>query len=883
MKHWFATPVLFLTCLFLISTSLLSQELRVTYSCDRCKVSNVLQELSQQHRLIFAYEDQLLADLGTTVKAVDLPLSQILEQVLRPHDLVANQIDQGKYTIIRARTLSMARVSDVRTLRGVVIQRDSGEPLPFATIRLSQQRGISANEAGSFLLQISAPFPDSLTVTYLGYESTSVPCAYDQEMVLTLVPNAPSLDDILITDAVRQTLRIQDAGGFIEMDPGRLHLLSGLGEGDLLRGLQLLPGLTAANERATGLYVRGGTPAENLVLFDGITVYQPGHFFGVLSAFNPESMKDVRLYRSGIGARYGGRTAAVIDITGKPGRVSKPRVGASANLMNAQAFVEIPWAGDKGGLLIAARRSYTDVAPSVFFRRIFDNRFQEGAIYFYGQQSQQAASNVKVDPRLHYYDINAKWLYRPNDRDLISVTAIKSGDELRYDLDRTLDNSPRLMTFDRLRMINDGVASTFARQWNPQHYTRFNTAYSGYRNTYQYSYLLSANGFSYRSDLRRSQQLQDFSTRLEHSWFSGKFWRLSGGIHQTILRLQDVQSQDDSQTDLVEELSDAGQLLHALFVESSYGGPKHGFEAGLRQHLLGDSLKSFFEPRLMAYTLLGKDLRLQANAGRYHQFLNYVSIYNGLEAGEDYWALASETEIPVLRSDMASLSAAWNQGPFLLQVEAYRKQMSGVLASDISYDPNFNETDLREQLVDGVGKVAGLELMLQKKSGRYTGWIAYTYSRVLQRFNESNEGRFTPSAFDRPHQLSVVNQYMNGPWEVSATWILASGIPYTPATSVTSIQLPSGNYLYFLDFGDRNSERLPAYHRADLTATYRFNLSQGKLRAGISVFNAYGRANIGNRVYAVNRPINPGDQASILVLDKPLLGFTPNVFLAWEW
>ena len=875
-----------LMCVYLLISglALMSQDLLVSYRCTECKVSGILNDLSDTYGLIFAYDNQLIGDKVSSIDLIDVPIRDALNAILFPHRLQAIELSRGQYAIEKRGVSTLQRKSEVRVIQGKVIQADTGEPLPFATIRISEQRGASTSESGDFYLLIGSPFPDSLVVTYLGFLPQKVACRYDESIVLQLTPSPTSIEDIIITDGERQTLRINDGGGDIRMDPQRLHLLSGLGESDLLRGLQLLPGLSSANERATGMYVRGGTPAENLILLDGITLYQPGHFFGLLSAINPEAMKDVRMYRSGVGARYGGRTAAVIDITGKPGRVLKPRMGASINLMNAQAFVEVPWQDDKGGLLIAARRSYTDVAPSPFFKQLFNNRFQEGAIYFYGQQSMDNEEDISVNSRLHYFDINAKWLYRPNDKDLISITAIKSGDDLTFGLQEKLGNGLDLITEDRLRLVNDGASGTFARQWNSRHYTRANIAYSGYQNRYHYSYSLDEDGSPiYRSDLRRSQFLKDVSTRIEHSWSPSKTWRSTGGIQQTLLWLDGVQSLDDSQAPISAEETMTRQVLHAAFGEVSYSSKYLGVEAGLRTNMLNNLPSLFIEPRIMAYYQPNEFWRIQANVGRYHQFLNYVSVYNGLEAGEDYWALADQDSVNTLRSDMVSLSLSCDLDQYLFQVEGYMKNMSGLMAYELRYNPNLNETDQGERLTDGQGKVAGIELMIQRKTGNYTGWIAYTYSRVLQRFPGTEEGLLVPASFDRPHQLSVVNQYIAGPWEASATFVLASGIPYTPANGVNGVQLPSGNYLYFLEFGPRNSQRLPAYHRLDLTITHRITYDKGSVKLGASIFNAYGHRNLGNRIFAVNRPANPGEEATVLTLDKPLLGFTPNIFLAWEW
>ena len=860
----------------------MAQHERISYACQSCQLATIFNELSEQEGIIFAYQSELVEGIIVSVKAESADIDDFLNDLLTTHNLKAERLGMGRYAIQRIRTIAIEAPIRSRTISGKVIHLETEAVLPYASIRIDRYRGTSTTEEGTFLLSVFPPFPDSLTITYLGFEPTRIPIVYGDSQLIRLRPVTTSIEDIIITDANHESVRIQDGGAIINIDPKQLHLFSGLGEADIIRGLQLLPGLTAANERASGLYIRGSTPVENLILFDGITVYQPGHFFGLLSAFNADAIRDVKLYRSGVGARYGGRTGGVIDITGKPGRIISPQFSASVNLMNAQMVAQVPWEEDKGGLLISARRSYTDVAPNIFFQRLFDSRFQEGVIYF-GQQSQTQSENITVNPRLHYFDFNAKWLFRPNDRDLFSVTAFKSGDDLLYELEEENDNGQNLISEDILRLVNEGAASTYARQWNKAHYSRLNIAWSGFRNRYQYSYQLLTPPDLYRSDLLRSQWLQDYAIRLEHTWTAPNALRVTAGVHRNILSLQDVVSLDDTQNELSRDVIQSDQGLTAGFVESAYEGIKGGWEIGLRTHLLDDSSMLYPEPRLMGFLRIRDRIRVQGNLGRYHQFLNYVSVYNGLEAGEDFWALADGDSISVLRTDLASVSLSYEHPDFLVQIEGYAKRQSGLMAYGLQYNPNLNETDQRVRITGGKGRATGLELMIQKKTGIYTGWISYTYSRALQHFPDNVENLFTPSSFDRPHQFTSVNQILMGKIQLAGTFVLASGIPVTPANQVTSVELPNETFLYFLEFGERNSVRLPMYHRLDLTATRTFSFPQSKGRIGLSVFNVYGRQNVGNRVYAVNEPQNSEEEASIQILDKTLLGFTPNLFLRWEF
>ena len=320
------------------------------------------------------------------------------------------------------------------TISGIVKDKESGETLPFANVFIKDTNiGTTTNGDGFFTL-FNVPSENStIQVQYLGYKVETLTLTKEivkDKITILLAPDFNKLDEVVInTDSRQQIIKMNENVSQISLSPKRLASIPNLGEKDIFRALQLLPGVSGTNESSAGLYVRGGTPDQNLVLLDGFTVYHVDHFYGFFSAFNSDAIKDIQLFKGGFPAEYGGRISSVMDLTGKRGNINKVSFSGGLSLVSANATLEIP-IGEKANLLLAGRRSYTDIIRSGLYNNIFDlyndNDQSNGTRFPNFNNFQQN----QTQPSFYFYDLNTKFSYNPSDKDIISISMYNGEDNL---------------------------------------------------------------------------------------------------------------------------------------------------------------------------------------------------------------------------------------------------------------------------------------------------------------------------------------------------------------------------------------------------------------------------------------------------------------------
>ncbi|TAE46204.1 MAG: hypothetical protein EAZ89_20550, partial [Bacteroidetes bacterium] len=309
--------------------------------------------------------------------------------------------------------------------------------------------------------------------------------------------------------------------------------------------------------------------------------------------------------------------------------------------------------------------------------------------------------------------------------------------------------------------------------------------------------------------------------------------------------------------------------------------------AGSRETWYTLTSKMYHEPRASLTLNLSRQIRLKAAAGQYHQFIHRMISNNDLGVGEDFWMMADADSLPPSqgRDLMAGITIELKH--FLFEAEAYRKWQKGLLTYTFVYDPLENETLDVGPLSPGNADIKGIDLLFRANFGAYSGWVSYTLSQVVYQFPDLNEGLPYAANHDQRHRVNIVNMWKPGKWEFSAVWAFASGTPYTAATGIVPGATGAHDKdIYFLEFGARNAQRLPAYHRLDLSAARKIAPSSGRwsLLTGVTVLNAYNRSNIQARRYFVGFEEGNDDNTAVIKrTNLNLLGFTPNVFFQMEF
>ncbi|HSW30449.1 MAG TPA: TonB-dependent receptor [Longimicrobiales bacterium] len=767
-----------------------------------------------------------------------------------------------------------------RDIRGVVRDSANHEALPNAFVNLvGAGRRTLTDEFGRFSFVRVGPGPQTLRVEYIGHRSQEValPDGPLEALTILLVPEAIEIEGLTVQTSraiVEPARQISTVG----ISPRQLNALPSVGEPDVFRALQLMPGVSGTNDATSGLYIRGGTPDENLVLLDGMTVYHVDHFFGFFSAFNADAIKDIRLMKGGYPAKYGGRTSSVVEMVGKTGSNDSYNLSAGVNLLSARAVTEVPLGG-KGSWLLSLRRSYTDVIRTGLYDRIFsavggqEESTLAGSGPGGGFRGRGNFASQTLVPDFYFYDLNSKLTYAPTQEDVVAVSLYSGKDNLdQSSAGQTLfaPDGRELVTSDRIDKSNwgnAGASGRWSRRWGSRFTSDVLAAYSRYYSEGNRSNAAGGLGQGFLEDNR----VEEARFRLDNQWQPARGHDISFGWETTHSEVGYAfqQLRGDSVGGSLDLGSDG--LLTSLYAEDQWS-PAGWLDltVGVRNTWYDQTGGTYLEPRLAADLQVSDRWFLKAAWGRYHQFVKRVENENIQQGSRDFWVLAGDN-LPLAYAEHRIAGITYEDDVVLLDAEAYDKVLDGV--SQFSTRARSRpDQELTEFFLSGTGRARGIEFLAQKKRGRLTGWVSYTLSRVDYDLVGFNNDESFPASQDQRHELKVVGVYQLGRWTFGSTWVFGSGKPYTVPEAQYTLTTLDGRELSLIHVGEKNGDRLPAYHRLDVSATRRFESRRLFYELDLSIFNLYGRSNIWYRQFDLS-------QSPMLVTDVTTLGFTPSIGL----
>ncbi|TAE50468.1 MAG: TonB-dependent receptor [Bacteroidetes bacterium] len=772
------------------------------------------------------------------------------------------------------------------TVTGVVRDKESGETLPYANVRVRGAAvGSPTNIDGYFTLLKVPTDTSALIVKYIGYQTGVFYLRPDMDsglVVIEIEPEAYQIETVEVVAEREALLETNDEVSLLKMSPAKIALLPNVGEHDIMRAFQLMPGISAANENSSGLYVRGGTPDQSLVTYDGFTVYHVDHLYGFFSAFNPNAIKDVQLYKGGFEARFGGRLSSVAEITGKEGNRKNFNIGGDIGLLSANVFAEAP-IGDKFTVLVAARRSWR----SPIYNKIFE-RFSGESEQPTGPMGGGAAGITFTETKASsfFYDLNGKVTYRPNEKDLITLSVYNGTDKMDNSRELNLpsfaqglgidfDNS----IVDLTRWGNTGGSLKWSRKWSERFYGNSLISYSSYfseRDRSAQGTITDAEGneTTFKNGTLEDNNLKDFSFRSDYEWKPISHHQIGFGTQITRNRIQYSYSQNDTST--IIDRDDTG-MTYAAYVQDRIQllNNRITLTPGLRYTYFGVTGGNYFEPRFSTTINLTKRLKLKGAYGKYYQFAKRVIREDILQGSRDFWVLADNDKLPVGSSIHYIAGASYETSGFLFDVEAYYKELSGLSEYSLRFTPSFRELSYEENFFEGTGTARGIDVLIQKKYGKLNGWISYSIGEVLNQYDVYGEKAFY-AANDVRHELKLVGIYKWKQFDFSATWIYASGRPYTAPEGGYQITLLDGSTQDFINVSAKNGLRLPDYHRLDLAATYNWKTAAGSpCSIGFSLFNAYNRKNVWYKEYEIV-------EGQVIGTNVNYLGITPNLSFSYK-
>lgn len=776
--------------------SVVTEMPHVSVHFENNPLSEVLQQIAQKADIGIAYKTNIIPDKNVTYKAVDKNVYTVIVDLLEGTRLYVELSKNGKVILIKRRNQSY-------TVSGFVRDVSNGEALISANIynRL-EQNGAVTNKYGFFSYTTNQ---DSvmLRISFVGYQSEFLALGIEEDVKLNIAlkPMVKEMGHLTVTanKQIEEETLMSSITVPVEQIKKMPHIL---GEVDVLKVLQLLPGVQGGVEGTSGLYIRGGEPGQNLILLDGVPVYNVSHLMGFVSIFNADAINNIELIKGGFPARYGGRLSSVIDIRLKEGNKEEISGAASVGILDAKLMINGP-ISDNMTFLISGRRTYADLLVRAF---------------------------IPDDAGYYFYDLIGKTSYTLNDNDRFYVSGYFGNDRAYYfDPDRGFGMGwGNILTSLRWNHI-----------YNPKLFSNVTLTYSRYR----FDVSVNDQSGDDTNKIKYLSGIQDFAASIDFDYFPSPDHdiKFGGGFirHRfTPGVFTDVPDEEDY--DLIREETYSSEMF--AYVEDDFQlTDRLKVNAGIR--LSGYNVKGQFfhsvEPRLSFNYLLPGRIALKGSYARMTQYIHLLT-NSGIGLPTDLWVPATPKVKPQVSRQWA-VGLAKTFGGFEVSLEGYYKTMDNIIAYKEGASYLSVQDSWQDKVVSGEGESYGAELLVQKKIGKWSGWLGYTFAWSNRRFKLINFGTPFPYRYDRRHDINLALSYTpRKGLTLSANWVYASG---------EAITLPTARYKGLNQYDEikyyegRNAYRMPAYHRLDLSIRWTEDNGGWNRTWAISVYNAYNHKN----------------------------------------
>lgn len=865
----------------------LGEVYKLKFNFDRKRMSkyNFLYDINNDHlgkilKLVCnATDSKYFIGGDNTIYLFSMDYKSAPELTTAVQGAVQQEIEQVRVTPAEAPKKFLVTVS------GKVTDRSTGEPLPNVAISiLGTRSGATSNVEGYFTLFNVPNDTAVLQFSNIGYLVTKAflsPQKQLDSLSVQMVSLKSSLGEVVVFSKRPQSFRLNQKISMIKMTPALIENLPSLGEKDVFRSFQLMPGISAANENSSGLYVRGGTPDQTLVLYDGFTVYNVEHMFGFFSAFNSNAIKDISLYKGGFEPKYGGRLSSVVDINGKEGNSRGLNGGVDLSMLGVNAYGEGPIGKNLVGI-VNFRKSFQSGLYNKLFKK-YNAQSSSGN----NQNFRRGPFGNGQEAKSYFYDVNGKFTWKPSSKDVISLSIYNGKDYL--------DNAitPKLPSFlqgagrsfglnitDVTDWGNTGASLKWSRRVNEKLFINSQISYSNYFSNRERSNkrtTTDATGSSVetKTGTFENNNLVDYSAKSDLEYKLSNKHTLEAGVMFTYNSINYSYAQSD--TAKIIDRNTTG-ITASTYLQDKINLIKNKLLLipGFRSSYYGPTGRPYFEPRLNLNYDLSEKVKLKGSVGKYYQFAKRVVREDVLEGSKDFWTLADGNKLPVASSLQFIAGVSWENDDWLVDIESYYKKLSSLSEYSLRFQVRPGSVNYSENFFEGTGYAAGIDMLVQKKFGDYTGWVAYTFGKAVNNYPVYGPADFYASN-DVRHEFKTVHMYKWRKFDFGLTFIYASGRPYTAPVGAYSVTLLDGTEKDIINVGAKNGSRLPAYHRLDLSATYNFGeIGKGHGSIGISFFNVYNRANVWYKNYSIVDNV-------VVATDVNYLSFTPNLSFTYKF
>jgi hypothetical protein len=803
---------------------------------EKIPLKQILLELEDKYGYRFNYIESTVSNLSVIAPSSSLSFLKAIEHLRKETNLVFDLLGNNFISVKKRNLLSLC---------GYLKDNDTEEPLIMATIQGKENSTIS-DETGYFEITINS-LDEEISIRFLGYkivEQSAKLIGNNSCKTINLIKQTESLPEVVLSNYLVEGIDKVNASEY-QIDFSKLNILPGLIESDVLQATQALPGVQSINETVSNINIRGGTHDQNLILWDGIKMYQSGHFFGLISVFNPQITQKVTLSKNGTSSEYSDGISGTISMHSDK-RINKKINGSiGGNLIDGNAFIDLPL-GKKSSVQIAARKSMNDLVTTPTYTEYFNRISQDTEV------ENNEASVLNSDQHFDFYDSSVRLIYTPSNKDYVRLNFININNKLIFTENATIENQP-LSRESSISQNSIGGGVFYKREWNENFITLLQIYESDYKLKAINANLLDSQRFLQENSVSETGIKVKSTFRLSNALD----WHMGYQFIET-----KVTNLDDVDVPLIRTLISEVVRTHAGFAQLDFESKDQQtyLSIGLRYNYLDKFKKQLFEPRLSFNQGFAEHFNLEVAGEFKHQIttqvINFQNDFLGVEKRR--WQLSNNVNIPVLKSKQGSIGLSFNKKGWLVISEVYYKQADGITSQSQGFQNQYEFIK-----TEGHYNAVGLDFLIRKRIKNMNLWISYSIMQSDYTFETLAEQQF-PSNLNIKNAATIGLSYKYKAFKVSTGFNWHTGKPTTRPILGNEIADEEINYQA------TNSDNLEDYFRLDASALYNFNLGKININVGASVWNILDQENTINNYYRINENKEAEEFA------QNALGLTPN-------
>lgn len=828
---------------FIVSQSIFSQERNII----KIPLKEILTAISNQHEIGFSYLDEDISVFKLTPPNSRLSLKQKLNYIRKHTSLFIAVLDEKHIAI-----------SSKKTLFGYVFDKETNKPLENVMFKIpSENQSVFSQENGYF--EFNKSISNDIIISCIGYASKTIASkslVQEKFTHIYLDPIIETLSEVVVPNYLTSGIS-KKLGGIYEVKPKKFGILPGLIEPDILQTILQIPGISSSDETISNINVRGGTHDQNLFLWNGIRMFQTGHFFGLISAFNPSLAHTIKIYKNGSSAFYGESISSVIDISTHPKEIENSNTNIGANLISAEFYTKVK-TSSTSSFEISGRRSFTDLISTPTYKKYYNRVFQNTIVTNLNSTN---IVNYNSNEDFYFYDFTTQYQKKIGHKNEIIVDFIGINNQLIFSQNTIIAKTPISKKSD-LSQRNFGGSLHWKTNWNDCNSTQFNF--------YGTTYNLNSTNQSIENNQMLDQQNSVFDTgfRVENQHKLNSVFSFNNGYQYNKIIVSNI---DEINFPSFYRKIKEQQGSHALILETQYNSINTTtfLKTGIRINYLEKFNKFIIEPRIQFNYTLSNALKLEIlgelKSQTTSQIIDLQQDFLGLEKRR--WTLTNNGTIPIQKSQQLSLGLTYKNQKWLITLDNFYKKVTGITSSDQGF-----QNQLEFINTNGEYTVCGTEFLIQKNFNHFYTWLSYNFNDNKYAFKKYQTNIF-PNNFEIAHAISWAGIYEWNNLKIALGSKWHSGKPTTtPLNNNLVLDYPN---IPKINYNNPNNGRLKDYFQLNFSASQNWDLnSKTKLQIGISILNILNKKNVINQYYRVNTTNNSIESVNTYSLER-----TPNLSL----